>query len=74
MKNLMILFFLALSFSSFGQSADPPEVDHCEVASEKAREAANDFGNGNFGDAAHNAGEAAGAAYECAKGALRDDD
>ena len=61
MKNLFFLFFLTLSFSSFAQQAP----DHCKVASDKVKEAANNVGNGNFGTAGENIGEAAAAAALC---------
>ncbi len=63
MKNLFFLFFLTLSFTSFAQTQEAP--NHCKVASEKVKEAANNFGNGNYGSAAENLGEAAAAATLC---------
>jgi hypothetical protein len=47
--------------------------DHCANASDRAREAANDFGHANLGDAAEKAGEAAAAGVECAKDAFGGD-
>lgn len=61
MKYVFFVFSLALSFNSFAQEAP----NHCEVAVEKAKEAADNFGNGNFGTAAENLGEAAAAASLC---------
>ena len=72
MKSLIqiLMTFAAISMlltgaalATGGQENEKP--DHCSIAGEKMKEAANEFGHGNIGNAAEKIGEAAGAAVEC---------
>lgn len=69
MKHLilvtMLLFGLGTNMNAQDNQNNSQTDDHCQNASDLLRDAADDFGNGNYGSAAAKLGQSAGAAVMC---------